>query len=166
MKVAYVDSSALVAIVFGEPGATATIRQLDACDELFSSNLLEAELKANLAREQVALEAEMLRWMSWVLPDRSLVQEIDRVLAGCFDLEGIMTIARQAGIDCNTAFEPFPEKAAVVKIGVIRDRVFTFYYPENLEALTRAGAELVFIDSMQDRELPDIDGLYIGGGFP
>ena len=81
MKVAYVDSSALVAIMFGEPGATATIRQLDACDELFSSNLLEAELKASLAREQVSLEVEMLRWLSWVLPDRPLTPEINRVLA-------------------------------------------------------------------------------------
>lgn len=81
MKVAYVDSSALVAIVFGEPEATATIRQLDKCDELFSSGLLEAELKASLAREQVSLEVEMLRWISWVLPDRPLTPEIDGVLA-------------------------------------------------------------------------------------
>ena len=46
------------------------------------------------------------------------------------------------------------------------DRVFTFYYPENLEALTRARAELVFIDSLHQQRLPEIDGLYIGGGFP
>ncbi|MFC1964996.1 cobyrinic acid a,c-diamide synthase, partial [Chloroflexota bacterium] len=39
-------------------------------------------------------------------------------------------------------------------------------YLENLEALVQAGAELVFIDSIHDNELPDIDGLYIGGGFP
>jgi cobyrinic acid a,c-diamide synthase len=48
---------------------------------------------------------------------------------------------------------------------VIRDRVFSFYYPENLEALKKAGAELLFIDSLIDR-LPKLDGLYIGGGFP
>ena len=45
------------------------------------------------------------------------------------------------------------------------DQVFSFYYPENLEALSRAGAELTFINSLRDR-LPEIDGLYIGGGFP
>ncbi len=45
------------------------------------------------------------------------------------------------------------------------DPVFNFYYPDNLEALSLAGAELVFINSLRHR-LPDIDGLYVGGGFP
>ena len=53
-----------------------------------------------------------------------------------------------------------------VKIGYFKDSVFTFYYPENLKALEREGAELVPVSSINDNELPDIDGLYIGGGFP
>ena len=53
-----------------------------------------------------------------------------------------------------------------VKIGILRDHAFTFYYPENLEALEEAGAELVFIDAFQDTKLPVLDALYIGGGFP
>jgi len=53
-----------------------------------------------------------------------------------------------------------------VRIGVIRDAAFQFYYPENLLALERCGAELVAINSMVEEELPDIDALYIGGGFP
>lgn len=53
-----------------------------------------------------------------------------------------------------------------VKIGVIRDKVFSFYYPENLEALVNQGAELVYINSLTDSNLPPIDALYIGGGFP
>ena len=52
------------------------------------------------------------------------------------------------------------------KIGIIRDSAFQFYYPENLDALTSAGAELVFMSALQDSALPDIDALYIGGGFP
>ena len=51
------------------------------------------------------------------------------------------------------------------RIGIIRDRAFNFYYPENLEALREAGADLMFIDALRDR-LPQVDGLYIGGGFP
>ncbi len=53
-----------------------------------------------------------------------------------------------------------------VKIGYLYDRAFTFYYPENLEALENEGAELVPISAFDEPSLPDIDGLYIGGGFP
>jgi cobyrinic acid a,c-diamide synthase len=53
-----------------------------------------------------------------------------------------------------------------LRIGVIRDQAFQFYYPENLEALERAGAALVLINSIHDTRLPEIDALYIGGGFP
>ena len=54
-----------------------------------------------------------------------------------------------------------------VKIGVLQDAAFQFYYSENLEALEKAGAELVFINALQDNALPsNLDGLYIGGGFP
>ncbi len=84
------------------------------------------------------------------------------------DLEAILALAAAA--------PPWPAEAPVtpvmdqsgppVRLGVIRDRAFTFYYPENLEALAEAGATLVFIDALQDGGLPDLDGLYIGGGFP
>jgi len=53
-----------------------------------------------------------------------------------------------------------------VTVGIIRDAAFQFYYPENLEALAAAGARLVEINSLEDEVLPDIDALYIGGGFP
>ncbi len=53
-----------------------------------------------------------------------------------------------------------------VKIGVIRDSAFQFYYPENLEALEERGASLVQISSLDNTPLPEVDALYIGGGFP
>lgn len=62
--------------------------------------------------------------------------------------------------------DELPAQASQVRIGVFRDPAFQFYYPENLEALTREGASLVEISPMRDRELPDVDALYIGGGFP
>ena len=59
-----------------------------------------------------------------------------------------------------------PEKPCAT-IAVMRDQVFSFYYPENLAALERAGARLVYVHSLVDEELPeDTGGLYIGGGFP
>ena len=51
-------------------------------------------------------------------------------------------------------------------IGFIRDRSFWFYYPENLDQLKILGARLVEVNSLTEKELPDLDALYIGGGFP
>ncbi len=55
---------------------------------------------------------------------------------------------------------------ADVRIGIARDAAFAFYYPGDLEALRAAGAELVPIDMLTDPELPHVDALLIGGGFP
>jgi len=54
----------------------------------------------------------------------------------------------------------------VVRIGVIKDSAFQFYYPENIEALADAGAEILFISPLNRQDLPELDALYIGGGFP
>jgi cobyrinic acid a,c-diamide synthase len=54
-----------------------------------------------------------------------------------------------------------------VRIAVVRDEAFCFYYPENLQALEAQGGELLTVDSLRDARLPsDLDALYIGGGFP
>ncbi len=58
------------------------------------------------------------------------------------------------------------EQSRRPRIGILRDSAFQFYYPENLEALEIAGAELVFTSPLSEKDLPGIDGLYIGGGFP
>ncbi len=57
-------------------------------------------------------------------------------------------------------------KKSTLRIGLLVDAAFQFYYAENLEALQAEGASFVFIDALQEKVLPDLDGLYIGGGFP
>ncbi|HEX9778979.1 MAG TPA: cobyrinic acid a,c-diamide synthase, partial [Geopsychrobacteraceae bacterium] len=53
------------------------------------------------------------------------------------------------------------------RIGIARDRAFCFYYPENLQLLEQAGAELIPFSPLSDAELPKgLDGLYLGGGYP
>ena len=53
-----------------------------------------------------------------------------------------------------------------LKIGIIKDSAFQFYYPENIKALESAGAQIVFLSPLTDDHIVSIDGLYIGGGFP
>ena len=81
-----------------------------------------------------------------------------------FDLDAIIMRMR------DTLPLPAPKSAAgkaQVTIGVLRDAAFQFYYEDNLEALVKAGANLVMIDALHAPALPDsLDGLYIGGGFP
>jgi cobyrinic acid a,c-diamide synthase len=107
-------------------------------------------------------------------------QEQDRIqhaldwaakIAGDYlDLDGLMAVARGApsweilpGTEgCHgdeTARDP-------VTIGVIRDRAFQFYYPENIEALAARGVRILEISAISDSALPAVDALYIGGGFP
>jgi len=62
-----------------------------------------------------------------------------------------------------------PEKFANfngITIGIAQDPAFGFYYPGDLDAMRATGAEIVPIDTLTDKKLPPIDGLFIGGGFP
>lgn len=120
-----------------------------------------------------------------ILPDRHLglvttqespesdafLEQAASIIEERIDVDGVLEIARSA-----PAFEAAPivyprsneaEDDPPVVIGVVRDSAFSFYYQENLDALEAAGAELVFLNSLEDGAIPErCDGLYIGGGFP
>lgn len=61
---------------------------------------------------------------------------------------------------------PAADSKTKPRIGIMRDSAFQFYYQENIDALVSAGAELVYTSPLSDNSIPDIDALYIGGGFP
>ena len=83
-----------------------------------------------------------------------------------FDLDAACAAMRPV-LPLPPAPRPVRVRQDEVTIGVFRDAAFQFYYEENLEALRAAGARLVPIDTLQAETLPaDLDGLYIGGGFP
>jgi cobyrinic acid a,c-diamide synthase len=82
------------------------------------------------------------------------------------DVDGMIELAASAPPLSCALPELTPEPGRRVRIGYFKDSVFTFYYPENLEALQAHGARLVPVSSLADASLPEIDALYIGGGFP
>jgi cobyrinic acid a,c-diamide synthase len=86
------------------------------------------------------------------------------------DLEAVLEVAGWRPLARRSALRPETEVRAPaepkLRIGVAMDRAFGFYYADDLEALERAGAEIVPVNTLEDARLPAIDGLVIGGGFP
>ena len=80
MTIAYVDTSALVAVAFGEPEASDMAQRLNACTALLSSNVLEAELRSVYSRERRRFEADRIAPIEWIMPNRSLSPEFAAVL--------------------------------------------------------------------------------------
>jgi cobyrinic acid a,c-diamide synthase len=99
------------------------------------------------------------------------IEWVQEVVERHLDLEALWAIAQKAKpverIPYAGEDKVTPLTGAVrPRIGVIKDKAFWFYYPENLENLQRLGALLVDVNSMMDKTLPEVDALYIGGGFP
>jgi len=100
------------------------------------------------------------------LGSAEVIGQIEKIISESVDLDRVRAIAATAAPLPDLVLEAPARPEPRVRLGVAQDRAFTFYYPENLESLRAAGAELAPFSPMADSELPDVDGLYIGGGFP
>lgn len=80
------------------------------------------------------------------------------------DIDRVLGIARTAP---DLPFSPAEEgrRESCVRIGVARDAAFCFYYQDNLDLLVRSGAQLVPFSPLFGN-LPDVDAVYLGGGYP
>ena len=97
-------------------------------------------------------------------------EEIGAIIGAQVELDKLLSVGATAPALAQKYF-PMRETTISfalpnVKIGLLRDRAFGFYYADDLEALVQAGAELVQIDALHDAHMPQVDGLFIGGGFP
>jgi cobyrinic acid a,c-diamide synthase len=96
---------------------------------------------------------------------REAIGAAARLVETHLDVDALLGIARGAGT-LELPERLRPAGGPPVRIAVLRDEAFSFYYPENLEALEEQGAELVFFSALRGDPLPDVDALYVGGGFP
>jgi len=101
-----------VAIAFGEPGYEEVVDRLSLCERLFSSNLLEAELRAALAREGAAgKEGNLLAGFTWIYPNRQLTAEYHRILA-----VGTLKGADLWHVACALFLSPQPKELAFLTL--------------------------------------------------
>ena len=96
---------------------------------------------------------------------RERVEGMREAVCARVDLDAILAIARTAAPIVAPAPGPAPP-APALRIGIARDRAFGFYYPDDLDAFRACGAELVTVDTFADKRLAEVDGFFIGGGFP
>lgn len=94
------------------------------------------------------------------------IEAIADAVGGQVDLDALIAVAKTAAAPPRPVPSAALAPAADLRIGVVKDSAFGFYYADDLDALRAAGAELVVLDSMHDEALPPLDGLFIGGGFP
>ncbi|MFH0823403.1 MAG: cobyrinate a,c-diamide synthase [Pseudomonadota bacterium] len=101
----------------------------------------------------------------------ALVDQAAQTAEQNIDLDRLLEFIRSAGplpVPCGADPEPVgrADESNELRIGILRDSAFQFYYPENIEALTNMGASIVRVSALDPKPLPDIHALYIGGGFP
>lgn len=80
MTTAYIDSSAIIDVVFAEPGGIRVARQLNETSDIWSSNLLEAEVRAAYSKVGEDLDFDSLTNINWIFPDRPLTRKLSVVV--------------------------------------------------------------------------------------
>ncbi|MFI3167721.1 MAG: cobyrinate a,c-diamide synthase [Bacillota bacterium] len=92
------------------------------------------------------------------------VDKLAEILQATIDIEAILEIGNSASKLEYKKTEI--EKCESVKIAVAKDSAFCFCYRENISLLEKMGCEICYFSPLEDKKLPDCDGLYLVGGYP
>jgi cobyrinic acid a,c-diamide synthase len=95
-----------------------------------------------------------------------LYRRLGEAAAKTIDLDGIEALAQSSNALPPLCKGRLGGVRVRVRVGIAYDIAFCFYYPDNLELLEAEGAELVKFSPLNDQVLPDVDLLYLGGGYP
>jgi cobyrinic acid a,c-diamide synthase len=174
-------SGSVAALVHGYATFDARVRVAGVILNRVGSDAHEAMLRQALAPLDIGVLGVLRRdeTLSWRDRHLGLVpvvekrneteQSLDRLAAAmgaACDLDAVMRLAASAP-ERRVARLPEPRVSGRARVAVASGPAFSFVYPDNLEALEQAGAELVAFDPVNDGALPEAcTGLYAGGGFP
>jgi cobyrinic acid a,c-diamide synthase len=94
---------------------------------------------------------------------RDTLERLANAVESSIAIERVLQVERVSG----GAARATPKTGRCLSVGIARDEAFSFYYPDNLEALEQMGCELIPFSPLRDESLPaGIRGLYFGGGYP
>lgn len=96
----------------------------------------------------------------------SVIAGFGGIMEQSIDIDALLGIAANAPKLRMPGRPPTKSQSGEIRIGIARDKAFGFYYPDDLEQFEKFGAQLVPINFLEDSHIPQIDGLFIGGGFP
>lgn len=94
--------------------------------------------------------------------DKRIAKVAQEVVAH-IDLPKLISIA--APVKATTK-DVFKVPKVKLRLGIAQDEAFNFYYADNLKLLKKAGVELISFSPLRDSNLPTVDALYFGGGYP
>lgn len=151
--------AALVCNRVGGPGHLALLREAVAAPPVVGG--LPAAPELALPERHLGL----LSATPEVLPD-ARVAAWGRLAEEWLDVDALLAAARAAPPLDVPAPARAPDAAGACRIGVAFDEAFHFYYEDNLARLEALGATLVRFSPLRDAGLPEVDGLYLGGGYP
>lgn len=149
----------------------AIINNVNAMSYLFYKDVIEAETGIKLVGYMPTMEncGFESRHLGLVTAEeihglQSIVERLADQALKSIDFEALQALAVSA--DELEVAVPAIEKIAKVKIAVAQDKAFCFYYQDALDLLAQLGAEIVPFSPLKDKQLPNCDGIFLGGGYP